>query len=243
MKQFKFLSSTAIVMLMLFSCNSGSNEKTTSTDSTATTVTDTTKQMQAEKPAMPSMTLLVKHKVANFDKWMTAYEGHDSTRVAYGLHNFVVGRSIKDSNLVLVALHMDDTAKAREFTMLPDLKAAMKKGGVTGAPTFTYVVNRWHDSTTDASTTRVIVNQKVKDYDAWKKVFDSHKQARMDAGLTDRAVGQFIGDPHMVSVVLVVNDMKKAEDFMHSKDLKDKMTEAGVEGAPDIFFYRVVKQW
>lgn len=244
MKQFKFLSSTAIVMLMLFSCNSGSNEKTTSTDSiTAATVTDTTKQMQPEKPAMPAMTLLVRHKVANFNKWMTAYEGHDSARVAYGLHNFVVGRSIKDSNMVMVALHMDDTAKAREFTMLPDLKAAMKKAGVLGTPTFMYAVNRWHDNSTDASTTRVLVNQKVKDYDAWKKVFDSHKQARMDAGLTDRAVSQFINDPHMVSVVLVVNDMKKAEDFMHSKDLKDKMAEAGVEGTPDIFFYRVVKQW
>jgi hypothetical protein len=187
--------------------------------------------------------MLIKHKVANFDKWLPMYEGHDSARVAYGLHNFVVSRGIKDSNMVMVALHMDDTAKARQFSMLPDLKATMAKAGVVGAPVILYTESQWYDSTTDASTTRVMIVQKVKDYDAWKKVFDSHKQARMDAGLTDRAVGHAVGDPHAVSVVFAVSDMKKAEDFAKSKDLKDKMTEAGVEGAPDIFFYHVVKQY
>ncbi|MEP6927035.1 MAG: hypothetical protein ABI834_05330, partial [Ginsengibacter sp.] len=75
--------------------------------------------------------------------------------------------------------------------------------------------------------------------------FDSHKQARMDVGLTDGSISHAVGDPHMVSVVVVVvvSDMKKAQDFMNSKDLKDKMTEPSVIGAPDIFFYHVVKQW
>jgi hypothetical protein len=245
MKQLKFLSSAAIVMLMLFSCNSGSTEKTdtTTTDSTATTVTDTTTQKPPEASAAPAMTMLIKHRVANFAKWMPAYEGHDSTRVAYGLHNFVVSRGTKDSNMVMIALHMDDTAKAKQFTMLPGLKAAMQKGGVLGAPTFMYTTSQWHDNSTDTSTNRVMIIQTVKDYDAWKKVFDGHKQARLDAGLTDRAVSQAVGDPHKVFVVLVVSDMKKAEDFAKSKDLKDKMAEGGVEGAPDVFFYHVVKQW
>jgi len=30
---------------------------------------------------------------------------------------------------------------------------------------------------------------------------------------------------------------------MNSKDLKDKMKEAGVVGAPDVFMYHVVKQY
>ncbi len=241
MKRLNFLPSAVIVMLTLFSCNSGSDGKTTET--TTDTTTTATTEKQPETPAAPRMTLLIKHKVANFNKWLPAYESHDSTRLAHGLHNYVVGRSIKDSNMVLVALHMDDTAKAREFSMMPDLKAAMQKGGVLGAPKFTFAESRWYDSTTNSSTSRVIITQKVKDWDAWKKAFDSHKQARMDAGLTDRGINQAIDDPHMVSVVLVVNDMKKAEAFMSSKDLKDKMTEAGVEGAPDIFFYHVVKQY
>ena len=240
MKQFKFFSAAGLIMLMLFSCNSNSDQNTTaatSKDSSAPTPT------QPAAPAKPAITMLIKHKVANFDKWFPAYEGHDSVRQSYGLHNFVVGRGIKDSNMVLVALHVDDTAKAVEFSKMPALKASMEKAGVVGAPTITYMVNQWRDSTTDASITRVIINQKVKDWDTWKKAFDDHKPARVAAGLTDRSVSQALGDPHSVSVVLVVNDMKKAEDFMHSKDLKDKMMEAGVEGAPDIFFYRVIKQY
>ena len=136
MKRLNFLPSAVIVMLTLFSCNSGSDGKTTET--TTDTTTTATTEKQPETPAAPRMTMLIKHKVANFNKWLPAYESHDSARVAHGLHNFVVGRGIKDSNMVLVALHMDDTAKAREFSMMPDLKTAMQKGGVLGAPKFTY---------------------------------------------------------------------------------------------------------
>ena len=241
MKQSNFFSAGAVALAILFSaCNSGGDEKATD----KTTTTDTTAQQKPpETPQAPRMTMLIKHKVANFDKWLPLYEGHDSARVAYGLHNFVVSRGIKDSNMVMIALHMDDTAKAKQFSMLPDLKTTMQKAGVIGAPMMMYTVSAWYDSTTNSSTTRVMINQKVKDWDTWKKAFDGHKQARMDAGLTDRAVSRGVGDPNMVSVVLAVSDMKKAEDFMKSKDLKDKMTEGGVVGAPDIWFYHVVKQW
>jgi len=245
MKQMKFLSSAAIVMLMLFSCNSGSTEKITDTTITDTTGKDTAAAVQTMPPApeAPAMTLLIKHKVANFAKWMTAYEAHDSVRVAYGLHNFVVSRGIKDSNMVMVALHMDDTAKAKQFSMMPGLKAAMQKGGVISTPSMTYTESSWRDTNTNSSTTRLIIMAKIKDWDIWKKSFDGHKHARMDAGLADRAVGHVIGDPHMVSVVFAVNDINKAEAFVQSKDLKDKMAESGVTGAPDIWFYHVVKQW
>ncbi len=131
----------------------------------------------------------------------------------------------KDSNTVAVALRADDTAKAKEFVAAPELKERMQKAGVTGPTTFTYIINIWHDSTTDATTDRVILNHHVKNYDAWKKVFDSDKQARMDAGMTDRAVSQSIDDSNFVSIVIAINDMKKATDFMNSKGLKDKMAE------------------
>jgi hypothetical protein len=248
MKQLKFLLIAPTMMLLFFACNSGNNEATTETTGTDSTMTATdttgTEQTQPEAPAKPALTVLIKHKVSNFDKWLVAYESHDSTRLAFGLHNFVVGRGTNDSNMVLVALRADDSTKAKEFAKLPGLKDAMKKGGVMGTPSFMYTENDWHDDAgSDAKTDRVIINQKIKDWDAWKKAFDSHKQARTDAGLTDRAVSHAWGDPHVVSVVLYVSDMKKADGFIKSKDLKDKMAEAGVVGAPDIFFYHVVKEW
>ena len=240
MKQSAFLSSAAIMLLMLFSCNSGSDEKSADATKDSAAVVTTP---EPPPPAKPAITLLIKHKVANFDKWFASYEAHDSVRMSYGLHNFVIGRGAKDSNTVVVALRVDDTAKAKEFAAAPALKERMQKAGVIGSTAFLFVINRWHDSTTDAATNRVIINQHVKDYDAWKKVFDSHKQARMDAGLTDRAVSQSLDDPNFVSVVFAISDMKKATDFINSKDLKDKMAEAGVVGPPDIFMYHVVKQY
>lgn len=244
MKQCKFLALAAIVMLMLFSCNSGgsSSSSTTATDST---MTDSTAAITPapQTPAPASITLLIKQKVASFGKWFPGYEGHDSARVAAGLHNFVVGRGLKDSNLVLVALHVDDTAKAKEFASSPGLMEAMKKAGVIGKPTFYYTINKFHDPATDSSTQRAIINFKVKDYDAWKAVFNSDKQERMDAGITDRAINQNLNDPQMVSLVMAIADMKKAQDFMNSKELKHRMDSAGVVGPPDIFFYHVVKQY
>lgn len=240
MKPFNFLSSAAVAVCMLLaSCNSGSDTK----DTTITTDSGSATAAMPAAPEKPIMTMLIKHKVANFDKWLAAYEADDSARVTHGLHNFVVSRGLQDPNMVMIALHMDDTVQAKEFAMSPDLKTTMQKAGVTGAPTVTYTQTVWRDTATNTVTDRIIMFHRVKDWDTFKKVFDSNKQVRMDAGISDRAVGHVVGDPTMVSIVLAVNDMKKAEAFMGSPALKEKMAAAGVVGAPDIFFYHAVKQW
>ncbi len=240
MKQFKFFSAITLVAGSLFFSSCNGDEKKTDN---VTVSTDSSAVNKTEPPAKPGNLVIIKHKVANFAKWKTAYESHDSTRQAYGLHNYIVARGLKDSNMVMVVLKMDDTTKAKQFAALPDLKAAMQKGGVMGAPSFLYLDVQMLDTSSNASPTRVIVTHKVKDWDAWKKSFDSHKQTRLDAGMTDRAISYSVGDTHTVTVAFVINDMKKAEAFMASKDLKDKMAESGVTGPPNIFFYNVVQKY
>jgi hypothetical protein len=183
--------------------------------------------------------MIVIHKVANYAKWLPAYEAHDSARLANGLHSYIIARGTEDSNKVLVAMRMDDADKAKTVAASPDLKARMKKGGVTGVPTMDFLELVMNDTTALSATTRLMVRAKVKDWDAWKKSFDSHKQARVDAGLTDRAVGHTVGDNHNVTLVFAVSDMAKAKEFMNSKDLKDRMAEAGVDGPPTSFFYKI----
>lgn len=51
------------------------------------------------------------------------------------------------------------------------------------------------------------------------------------------------GDNHLASIVFAVTDMKKAKEFLNSKDLKDKMAKAGVEGPPTFFFYNIVQKY
>lgn len=99
------------------------------------------------------------------------------------------------------------------------------------------------DTPTNSTTKRVIMTHKLKDWDAWKREYNSNKQARLDAGLIERSVGHFIDDTHMVTLVFAVTDMAKAKAFMASTDLKDKMTAAGVEGPPTIFYYNAAKRF
>jgi hypothetical protein len=99
------------------------------------------------------------------------------------------------------------------------------------------------DNTPIEQTNRLMVTHKAKDWDAWKKEFDDHKQARMDAGLIDRGLGHDIDDSHNVSIVFAVTDMQKAKAFIQSKDLKDKMDKAGVEGKPTFLFYNIVQRY
>jgi hypothetical protein len=247
MKQLKFLATTvaASMALFLFSCNNDGEKKADATTTApAATETEAPKPMEPAVAAKPGNFAIIIAKVANYAKWLPGYEGHDTARIASGLTNYVVGRGLgSDSNTVLVALKMADAAKAKAFMSSPGLKEAMKSGGVIGAPlSVNFLETVMMDSTANAST-RVIMTHKVKDWDTWKKEFDSHKQTRMDAGLIDRAISHSVDDTHMVTLVFAITDMAKAKAFMASKDLKDKMAAAGVVGPPTAFYYTVAKKY
>ena len=241
MKQFKsFTTMTAAVSILtlLFSCGSGDEKTTKETTQDTTQV----KAVETPLPTKPANVLIVKPKVANFSKWKTVYEAHDSLRRAYGLASYVVGRGLNDSNKVVVFLKMDDVAKAKEYTGLKSLKVDMQKV-VTGPPSFTFVNVVMDDDSKIEQTDRLMVTHKVKDWDAWKKEFDDHKSARNENGLIDRGVGYSVDDPKSVTIVFAVTDMKKASAFLKSKDLKDKMAKAGVVGPPSFFFYKIVEKY
>lgn len=244
MKQRNFLATVMVaagMSLYLYSCNgSGEGDKTTEVKPD----TATAKTTETPVAAKPANMAVIKHKVANYAKWFVAYTSDDSARLANGLNSYVIGRGIDgDSNTVLVAMKMADVDKAKAMAASPGLKARMQQGGVVGVPAINFVETVWSDTSTNASTVRLVISHRVKDWDAWKKEFDSHKQTRMDAGLTDRVIGHEFGDNHTVIIAFAVTDMAKAKAFLASKDLKDKMAAAGVEGPPTMFFYNVAKRY
>ena len=243
MKHVKFFATLGVAAGMVFfsACNSGKDKKAADNPADTTTAKMDT---PAAAPSGPMSTMIVRIKVADYAKWKPAYESHDSTRLANGLHNYVIARGTEDSNTVLIAMIMDDVTKAKEFAASKDLKDKMKESGVVGAPAvMDFLEAVMNDTTAIQATVRVMIRHKVKDWDAWKKSFDSHKQTRMDAGLADRVVSHSFGDTHNVSLVFAVTDMDKAKAFMNSDDLKNKMKEAGVEGPPDFFYYKIAKKY
>lgn len=242
MKQFRLLATLLVVSVTFYlgSCNSGKDKKA---DGPMTDTAVVKPEVNLTPPSGPTSIMMIRHKVADFSKWKTGYESHDSMRLVSGLHNYVIAKGIEDPDMVLVALTMDDIDKAKAFAASPNLKAKMKEVGVTGTPIIDFLHSEMNDTTAIQATIRVMVRSKVKDWDIWKKSFDGHKQARIDAGLTDRVISYTVGDNHNVTLVFAVADMEKAKAFMNSQDLKDKMKEAGVEGPPDIFFYRIAKRY
>jgi hypothetical protein len=245
MKHRTLLLSMAGMLVMFLTACGGKEEKTT-TDSTTMTTDTTMHTTTTTTPATPATkaatVMVVKHKVANFNKWMASYDEHDSMRVASGLHNFVIGRGIPDSNMVMVAVKVDDTAKAKAFAKDPSLKKAMQKGGVIGSPNI-MIYNTTFLDNGQASNLRVMSTETVKDWDAWKTAFETGKQIRTDNGLMDRAYGYDINDNHKISVVLALTDSAKGMSFLKSDTIKKRMAAAGVVGQPNRYYYHVVKTY
>ena len=81
------------------------------------------------------------------------------------------------------------------------------------------------------------VSHKVKDFDAWKTVFDGNLEARKAAGFVAQGVMQGAEDPKLVAVWLAVTDVEKAKAFFADKALKETMKTAGVQGKPEIHIW------
>lgn len=243
MKQLKNLSALGIACVFLFSSCGSDEGKTASSASDSTKTTDSTSKTVSTVDTTASNVLLIWHKVADFSKWKTAYESHDSARMAAGIHNYVIGRCVDDSNLVLVALKVDDVEKAKAFSKDPGLKAAMQKGGVLGAPEMVLTTTVYQDNAPNMATLRSMTSFAVKDWAGWKKVFESNRQSRLDNGITDRAYGYDVDDNHKVTLVTAINDTAKASAFWKSDLLKKQRAESGVIGEVKRRIYRVVQKY
>lgn len=241
MKQFKTFSGMIVATCMLLLSSCGNNEqKTEAVNADTTATTDSSK---SDVVTTPETILIVRHKVADFAKWKMAYDGHDSARLASGIHNYVIGRGVDDSNMVLVATKAEDVAKAKAFTKDPSLKTAMQKGGVMGAPSISLTTIVYQDMSKNMSDLRSMTDFTVKDWDAWKKAFESNRQFRADKGLTDRAYGYDVDDNHKVTLVVAINDTAKANAYWNSDLIKQKRAESGVVGEVKRFRYRVVQKY
>src|SRR3954465_13518773 len=93
------------------------------------------------------------------------------------------------------------------------------------------------------NTARLMVTQEGKDWDGWGKELPSRSHMRIDNGIIDRIIGHDVDDTHLVRIVFAITDMAKAKAFMDSKELKDKMAAAGVEGPPTVFYYTIAKKY
>jgi hypothetical protein len=82
---------------------------------------------------------------------------------------------------------------------------------------------------------RSIVRHRVRDYDAWRAVYDSFADVQKAGGVRAEAVFQAVDDPNDVTVTHDFDDAATAQAFFESPELRDAMMRAGVEGEPELW--------
>ena len=80
-------------------------------------------------------TMFVRHTVSDFAAWRKAYDSVAPLQKAGGVTAEAVYRSVDDPNDVTVTHEFASIEAAKAFAATADLKAAMQKAGVVGAPT------------------------------------------------------------------------------------------------------------
>ena len=84
--------------------------------------------------------------------------------------------------------------------------------------------------------TSILVQHQVKDFAAWKIVFDSSAGMRTSNGGISTQIFRDVSDPNKLTVINKWNSLANAQKFAHSPELKASMEMAGIVGQPNISF-------
>ncbi len=224
------------IALGIASCNKAS-EKIAPAE-TKDTITTIAVEPAEAGPTLPMDVITIYHTVKDYDKWRAGFDADALDRNASGLSFVAVERSADKPNDVKIVLAPSDMAKAKAFMADPSLKNVMDKLGVTTKP----VVNFWSiiRFSPEKRVPGGVLQEftlKVKDFDAWVKVFDSEGVAtRQSNGWEDIVLGRGIDDPNMVHIVFGVTNMAKAKARTASPELKKLTEKAGVLDAKITFY-------
>lgn len=86
--------------------------------------------------------LLIRHKVKDFRKWKAAYDAHGLAREEAGLKECSLLRNAKSRNEVYILFEASNLPRAKAFCGSADLRATMKKAGVTGKPELSILADK-----------------------------------------------------------------------------------------------------
>jgi hypothetical protein len=190
-------------------------------------------------PALPFNAVVIKHNVADYSKWKPLFDADSTNRNAAGLHPIGVARGIENQNEVEAPFMIDDVQKARAFTSNPKLKEVMQKAGVTSEPNIKFIKVLRMTEAIQQPSDYAEISHKVKDFDAWLKVFDAEGAAtRANDGLYDGVLARGIEDPNLVYLVFKITDLAKAKAALAKPSRQKTMQDAGVIGQPEIYFGR-----
>ncbi len=84
----------------------------------------------------------------------------------------------------------------------------------------------------------LLVRHRVRDFNEWKPVYDSHLGARERAGIKEKELLRDAEDSSLVFILFEVVDLERAKSFAGSAELREAMARAGVVGETEIRFLK-----
>ena len=84
-------------------------------------------------------TMLVQHKVMDYDEWRKVYDSVADLRSSNGEISDQIYRDDSDPNNLTLLFEWDSMENAKQYAQSPELKAAMEKAGVDGPPTIFFL--------------------------------------------------------------------------------------------------------
>ena len=79
--------------------------------------------------------ILVQHQVKDYAVWKKVFDSSAGMRTSNGGISTQIFRDASDPNKLTVINKWNSLANAQKFAHSPELKAALEKAGVVGAPT------------------------------------------------------------------------------------------------------------
>jgi quinol monooxygenase YgiN len=84
--------------------------------------------------------------------------------------------------------------------------------------------------------TTMFVRHTVSNYSSWRKIYDEFAPIQKAKGVRAQAVYQAADNPNDITVTHEFATVEAAQAFVKSEELKTAMKNAGVVGAPTIWF-------
>jgi hypothetical protein len=81
------------------------------------------------------------------------------------------------------------------------------------------------------------VQHTVRDYPAWRDIYDSLDEVERDWGVTSASVHQLAETPHTVLVLRHFATVAQVRGFLTCREIQAAMERAGVEGNPRVEIY------
>ena len=85
---------------------------------------------------------------------------------------------------------------------------------------------------------RMMIRHSVRAYGKWRRAYNGFDRERREMGVKAHAVYRNTAKPNEITVTHDFASVAKARSFARSRPLREAMKEAGVLGAPTIWFVK-----